>query len=106
MHVGLKDHFNIKWNHYLVNKLKEKRLNAEIVDNDILIDGYKFLGGTQIDLEDYVIYISCVGIKNCPELIKNICLKPSTKVPRGLDYYGISTAEVKKWYLDFVFYFK
>ena len=102
LHCGENDHFGIKWRQYLKNKLISKGLNAFLDNNDLLIDGYKSLGDTELKS----IYICCIAIKNNPELIENICLKPINKIPRGLEYYNISTEEVEKWYLDFIFYFK
>ena len=102
LHCGENDHFGIKWRQYLKNKLISKGLNVFLDNNDLLIDGYKTLGDTELKS----IYICCIAIKNNPELIKNICLKPINKIPRGLEYYNISTEEVEKWYLDFIFYFK
>ena len=41
------------------------------------------------------------GINTKLEDIKKICTKPMVKVPKGLSEYGITTEEVKEWFLDF-----
>ena len=102
LHSGNNDHFGLKWREYLKNKLIQKGLNVKIDNNDLLIDGFKFLGDTELNN----IYICCIAIVDNPDLIKKVCLKTSEKTPRGLEYYKITTEEVEKWYLDFVFYFK
>lgn len=102
LHCGNQDHFGIKWREYLKQKLQQCGLSAEIVNNDVLIDGYKCVGDTELN----DIYVCCIAMKDTPELIKNICRKHSDKYPRGLETYGLTTAEVEKWYLDFVFYFQ
>lgn len=106
LHCSKEDCFINKWEKYLREKLKEKNLDLVYNNNDFLIDGYKIMGsfGQKIN-KDYYIYVVCMNIKDSSEVIKNVCLKESTKEPRALEYYGISTKEIEKWYLDFIFYF-
>ena len=92
LHCGENDHFGTKWREYLVKKLKTKGLDAYLDGNDLLIDGYKSLGDTELKS----VYICCIAIKDIPELIEKVCLKEVNKKPRGLEYYGISTEEVEK----------
>lgn len=79
--------------------LKEKGLNAEAKDNDILIDGYKVFGWASNYYKEYdAIYITChFTISVDLELIKNVCTKPINKIPKGLSEFGISREEVKEF---------
>ena len=107
LHVGKDDRFNIKMSHFLCKKLQSLGIDAEEKDNDVLINGYKFMGQAQLSLPDgYTMYFGSITINENLDLINNICLKPMVKVPRGLSYEGINSELVEKWYLEFVFYFK
>ena len=86
---------------YFLDWLKAKGLNAEYVDNDILVDGHKVCGMciTRYGRIDYTGGIVSV---NCNlDHIKQICRKPMKKVPKGLSEYGITSAEVEQMFLDF-----
>ena len=86
---------------YFVNWLKEKGLNAEFVDNDIVVDGYKVCGMciTRYGRIDYTAGIISMNV-NLDD-IKAICTKPMVKVPKGLHDYGITTEEVEQMFTDF-----
>ncbi len=107
LHCNKEDNFIGKWENFLRKKLKEKNLDLIYDNNDFLIDGYKIMGSfaQQIDT-NYFIYVVCMSIEDSDEIIKNVCLKNSTKKPRALSYYNISVKDIEKWYLDFIFYFK
>ena len=107
LHSGWNDHFGPQWIQYLKNKLIKYNLDIKQDNNDLLVDGYKFLGDTQINMTDigYNVYICCISIKHQPNLIQTICNKNTVKIPRGLSYYGLTSDIIEKWYLDFVFYF-
>ena len=86
---------------YFVNWLKGKGLNAEYLDNDILVDGYKVCG-TCITRYGRIDFSSAyIGINTNLNHIKAICRKPMKKVPKGLSEYGITTEEVEQMFLDF-----
>lgn len=95
---------NIWWKRfvpYFVNWLKDKGLNAEFVENDILVDGFKVCG---LSLSrhgriDYTAGFICLNTNL--DHIKAICRKPMRKVPKGLSEYGITTEEVEEMFLDF-----
>lgn len=90
---------------FIIKKLTERGLNAWMDGNDLIIEGHKSIGSTTIAAQNgYSICIISVGIKNQPDLIKQICLKESQKAPQGLEIYGITSQEVEKWFLDFIFY--
>ena len=76
--------------------LKDKGLNAEERDNDILIDGYKVFGWASNYYKEYdAIYITChFTISVDLELIQKICTKPMNKTPKGLSEFGISREEI------------
>lgn len=86
---------------YFIEWLKAKGLNAEYLDNDILVDGYKVCGLaiTRYGRIDYTGGIISVNVKL--DDIKAICRKPMNKVPKGLSEYGITTEEVEEMFLDF-----
>ena len=107
LHCNKDDNFIGKWEKYLRNKLAEKGLDLVYDNNDFLVDNHKIMGGFGEKINDnWHIYVVCMSIKDSNEVINNVCLKESTKKPRALECYGISTEEVEKWYLDFIFYFK
>ena len=86
---------------YFTEWLKAKGLNAEYLDNDILVDGYKVCGLCitrygRIDFSSAIL-----GVNTNLEHIKAICRKPMRKVPKGLSEYGITTEEVEQMFLDF-----
>ena len=90
-----------KFVEYFVNWLKSKGLNAEYVDNDILVDDYKVCG-TCITRHGCIDYTSVfVGINTNLDHIKKICTKPMKKIPKGLSEYGITTEEVEEMFLNF-----
>lgn len=86
---------------YFLNWLRNKGLNAEYVDNDILVNGYKVCGicVNRYGRIDYTGGI--IGINTNLEHIKTICRKPMKKVPKGLSEFGITTEEVEQMFLDF-----
>lgn len=105
MHVEKKDNFGIKWKDFLKTKLQERGLTALKDNNDLLIDGYKFLGDAKIEAkQDYIIYVCCISICDQKETIEKIC-ETQRKPPRGLSKYGISADVIEKWYLEFIFLF-
>jgi len=94
---GWRDRFVV----YFLDWLKAKGLNAEYVDNDILVDGFKVCGLCitrygRIDYTGGIISVNC----NLDH-IKAICRKPMVKVPKGLSEYGITTEEVEQMFLEF-----
>ncbi len=86
---------------YLIDRYKERGLNATYEDNDILIDGYK-ISGLSATPYGHIQYSTIhIGINTNVDHIKAICKKPMKKVPKGLSEYGITTEEVEKMFLDF-----
>lgn len=86
---------------YFVEWLRAMGLNAEAVDNDVLVDGYKVCGTTitrygRVDFSAAFISVNC----NLND-IKAICTKPMEKIPKGLSEYGITTDQIEEMFLDF-----
>ena len=86
---------------YFVDWLRARGLNAEFVDNDVLVDGRKVCGLaiTRYGRIDYT--GGFIGINTNLEHIKAICRKPMAKVPIGLSEYGITTEDVEEMFLNF-----
>ena len=76
--------------------LKQKGLNAESKDNDILIDGYKVFGWASYHYQNAdATFITCHFTMSVDlDLINAICTKPMNKVPKGLSDFGITREEV------------
>ena len=80
----------------LMKKLKDKIPNLSFSNNDLLVDGkYKIISYASINANDRLIY-TCFHISFNPdvEAIKNICVKPMNKVPKGLAEFGITREEI------------
>ena len=86
---------------YFSEWLKTKGLNAEAIDSDIVVDGYKVCGMcvTRYGRIDYTGGIISMNVNL--DHIKAICRKPMVKVPKGLSEYGITTAEVEAMFIEF-----
>lgn len=86
---------------YFLNWLKARGLNAELITNDIVVDGYKVCGMciTRYGRIDYTGGIISMNVNLAH--IKTICRKPMTKVPKGLYDFGITTEEIEQMFLDF-----
>lgn len=90
------------WSLFFTQYLKNKGINAQQIDNDILIDNlYKVCGTTHCFVDNF--YLSAVHISISVNLdnIKKICTKPMVKIPKGLADYGITGDEVKKLFIYF-----
>ena len=76
--------------------LKNKGLNAEANDNDILIDGYKVFGWASKHYQQQdATFITChFSMSVDIELINAICTKPMNKIPKGLSDFGVTREEV------------
>lgn len=86
-----------------VQYLQKRGLNAEHVDNDVMVDGYKIGSWTKRILPNEAHWFTFqISLDNDPELINKICTKPMKKVPKGLSEYGITKEEVITFLEDFV----
>ena len=86
---------------HFIEWLRNKGLDAEFADNDILVDGHKVCGMcvTRYGRIDYTGGIISMNVNL--DHIKAICRKPMKKVPKGLSEYGITTEEVEEMFLNF-----
>lgn len=86
---------------HFVNWLNARGLNAEYVDNDVLVDGFKVCG-TCVTRYGRIDFSSAIMTLNVNlDHIRAICKKPMIKVPKGLSDYGITSAEVEEMFLKF-----
>lgn len=90
--------FTVKWRNFLVNKLKERGLNAIVSNNDILLDGNK-ITGTAV-MHDKMA-LGLISINPNAELIRTICLKPSADSFQGLSKYGLTAKNIEAWFIEF-----
>lgn len=84
----------------ILHSLREKLLpiipNLEISNNDLLVDGkYKIISYASVNANNRLIY-TCFHISLNPDIeaIKNICIKPMNKIPKGLSDFGITRDEI------------
>lgn len=86
---------------YLIERYRDRGLDASFDGNDVLVDGYK-ISGLSATPHGHVQYSTIhIGVNTNLDHIKAICKKPMVKVPRGLSEYGITTEEVEQMFLDF-----
>lgn len=86
---------------YLIERYKEKGLDATFDGNDVLIDGYK-ISGLSATPYGHIQYSTIhIGINTNLDHIKAICKKPMNKVTKGLSEYGITTDEIEEMFLEF-----
>ena len=80
----------------LLEFLIDKGLNAEIHENDVLVDGFKVYGWASNYYKEYdVLVVMChFSISVDLEMIKGACLKTMNKVPKGLSEFGIGREDV------------
>ena len=95
--------FNDDFAKTLETYLKEKNIDARFMGNDLIVDGKYKCGSFSSRRFGEIIYNAFHVSINCDlEMIKNICLKPMVKIPKGLKEYGISTQQIKSLFLSFV----
>lgn len=81
--------------------LKDRNLNAELDNNDIVIDGYKVCGVSTKRVGALSYTAGVIGINTKLSDIQAICKKPMQKIPKGLSDYGVTSEEVEQWFLSF-----
>lgn len=87
--------------HYLMERYKEKGMDAAFDGNDVLVDGYKISGLSATPYGNIQYSTIHIGINTNLDHIKAICRKPMVKVPKGLSEYGITSEEVEQMFLAF-----
>lgn len=91
-----------KFAKYLIERYKDKGLDATYEGNDVLVDGYKISGLSATQYDNIQYSTIHIGINTSLEHIKAICHKPMVKVPKGLSEYGITTEEAEQMLLDYI----
>lgn len=81
----------------VVDYLKGKGLNANLDNNDVLVDGTYKVFSTSKATYDKAILFGAIHISiNCDaDLVRKICTKEMKKIPKGLSDYGITTEEMR-----------
>ena len=74
--------------------LLDRGLNAKISGNDITVGGYKVASYMSQNINGCIYTAIHISIGMNLEMIKNICVKPMEKTPKGLQDYGITQAEI------------
>ena len=75
--------------------LISKGINAEIQDNDLMVDGlYKVASHASALIDGFCYTTVHVSINADIPLIKLICTKPMKKIPKGLSEFGITAEEM------------
>lgn len=101
-HVGeIGNRWIFRFAEYFADWLKARGFNAEYLDNDVLIDGYKVCGLCVTCYGRIDFSSGFLGVNTNLDDIKKICRKPMVKVPKGLSEYGITTEEVEQMFLAF-----
>lgn len=95
--------FNQEFARHLIEILKSKGVDAVFAGNDILIDSkYKCAGCSSKVYGDILYCAFHISINVDLELIKNICTKTMSKIPKGLKDFGITTDEIERIFLRFI----
>lgn len=99
--VGHYETLAFKWGSEFMEKLcdylKSRNLNAEINGNDILVDNYKVASYMSQNINSCIYTAVHISISMDLDLIKNICVKPMVKTPKGLEEYNITQDEIIEW---------
>ena len=87
-----------KFSKALCEYLKSKELtSARLDNNDILVDDYKVASGGEITINGYQYMGYQISINQDLTAIDNICVEKSTKTPKALSDYNITTQEIKEF---------
>lgn len=80
-----------RWREQLAAYLQSRGLNAAVVDNDVLVDGFKVAGFMSKWVNREIQYFGChISIHVDLDVIQRICRKPMVKIPKGLGDYGVT----------------
>ena len=94
----LRNNFNKALANNLVQYLIQNNINASIAGNDILIDdAYKVASFSSTCYNNILYSAFHVSINIDLELIRDICTKPMSKIPKGLSSYGIETNTIMEF---------
>lgn len=81
----------------IFRKYTDKKV--EVQGNDIIIDGYKVMGSSVYDNKHMLMFITPVSMSDKREIIENVCLKQSDKIPGYIDFMSNEELrqEVVEW---------
>ena len=95
--------FNEKLAIDILEFLKSKGLNAELYGNDFVIDKMFKCGSFSSRKYGNLLYSAFhISINVNLPLIESVCIKPMTKIPKGLKDFGIKTEEIKNIFMNFL----
>lgn len=83
----------------LIDFIKNKGLNCELVDNDLLVNGFKCASYMTTNINGCLYTAIHISIGMDLDLIKNICTKPMNKIPKGLSEFGVRTEDLLEFLL-------
>lgn len=74
---------------------------VEVQGNDVIIDGYKVMGSSVYNNKQMLMFITPVSMSDKSEIIENVCLKQSKKIPGYIDFMSNEELrqEVAEWLL-------
>lgn len=80
--------------------LRERGVNVQVDGNDLIADGkYKVASYASTNLDGIVYTAVHISMSVDLEPIKYHCIKPMTKIPKGLGEYKISTKELRDFFM-------
>lgn len=84
----------------LTNYLNSLGYKTILEGNDVLVEGYKVASACGYNFGknyNWTYEGVQISINQDFEALKNICLKPMVKIPKGLSEYGITTVKMIEW---------
>lgn len=99
----IKNTFNKDFANYIIKYLKSFGLDAEFIGNDLILEKTYKCGSYSSRQYGNLMYSAFhISIGMNIELIKNICIKPMIKIPKGLKDYGINTNQIYELFKSFL----
>ena len=99
----LNNTFNRDFAERIVAFLKSKGITAKVQDNDILVDDIYKVGSFSSRRYGNIIFSAFqLPYEIDLDLIKQLCDKPMTKIPKGLKELGVSDYDILKEFNNFI----
>ena len=87
-------------NEYILNGIKNILLkyfeNVEVDNNDIMINNKKCIGTAHINKNGMIAFVASCSFSDKTELIRNICIAPSSKIAGYIDNNSLSRDKLKE----------
>ena len=87
-------------NEYILNGIKNILLkyfeNVEVDNNDIMINNKKCIGTAHINKNGMIAFVASCSFSDKTELIRNICIAPSSKIAGYIDCNSLSRDKLKE----------